>query len=532
VLAVLGGAGLFLFGMQTMTQALRQLASAQARAVLARYTTSPLTGALAGAAVTAVIQSSSATVMTVIGFVGAGLMRFPQAVGVIFGANIGTTVTGWMVAMLGLKLSLGTFALPFMAVAGLGAMLGRGRWAQRSQMLAGFCLVFIGLDMMQGAAPAIQPALAAVLVPADSIAGRLAMVAAGAAVTAVVQSSSVGVAMVLVLLTGGGIDLMQAAALVIGMDIGTTFKSALAAAGASRATRQTAAAHVGYNLVTGLAAFAMLDAVPLLDRALGGDPATALVAFHTLFNLSGAILLLPFAGPFARLVERLVAGGADDGLPEAPDRRLLAEPGAAIDAARAAAGAGAAVLFAALARSLRADAPGAGAGPPEALHRLVEDLEDFLVDLAPAPGDRAARNRVAALLHLTDHLHRLLHRAGQTGRLAIIRRERMLARPARVLAAALDRAAAAPGDPALAPRIARLHRLVAARSIRLRRATLLREHAGLASLRDVFDVTDALRWLERGLAHTERIVHYAAAAAEEDPSRAATARSPAPPGRG
>ena len=117
ILVLAGGVGLFLVGMEIMTEALRALASRHLRGFLARFTTSPLTGTLTGAASTAVIQSSSATMVTVIGFVGAGLMSFPQAIGVIYGANVGTTFTGWIVALLGLKLSLGTIALPLLLVA-------------------------------------------------------------------------------------------------------------------------------------------------------------------------------------------------------------------------------------------------------------------------------------------------------------------------------------------------------------------------------------------------------------------------------
>ena len=190
VLTLLGGIGLFLFGMQTMTGALRQLATRRTRRFLARFTTTPVRGVLAGAASTALIQSSSATVMTVIGFVGAGLLTFPQALSVIFGANIGTTVTGWMVAILGLKFHLGTLAMPLLLAGSLAAMLGRGPREQVGLGLAGFSLVFIGLDLMQAGTAAIEPLLAAVLVPDNGVLSRLALVLAGAAVTVIVRGSS------------------------------------------------------------------------------------------------------------------------------------------------------------------------------------------------------------------------------------------------------------------------------------------------------------------------------------------------------
>ena len=161
ILALMGGVGLFLVGMEIMTEALRALASRHLRAFLARFTTSPLTGALTGAASTAVIQSSSATMVTVIGFVGAGLMTFPQALGVIYGANVGTTFTGWIVAMLGLKLSLGTIAQPVLLASVLASLLSTRRASRIARAVAGFSLIFIGLDIMKDAVAGFEDVLSA-----------------------------------------------------------------------------------------------------------------------------------------------------------------------------------------------------------------------------------------------------------------------------------------------------------------------------------------------------------------------------------
>jgi phosphate:Na+ symporter len=520
VLSLIGGIGLFLFGMQTMTAALARLASRRARRLLARFTKTPAAAALTGAATTAVIQSSSATVMTAIGFVGAGMMSFPQAIGVVFGANIGTTMTGWMVAILGLKLQLGTLALPLVFASSVAAMLGRGTVAEAGRAAAGFALVFIGLDLMRDATGAVAPLLAA-LPAAEGIGGRLVLVLIGAVVTAVIQSSSAGVAAALVLLGGGGIGLVQAAALVIGMDIGTSLKSLLATLGGARDSRRTAWAHVGYNLVTGTAAFLVLGLVPWLGAALGGDAPTALVAFHTGFNLLGVVLLLPLVRPFARVIERLVPGEAGP-LPEPLDRRLLADPGAALDAARATGGGIGAMVFRALAARI-----GGGGRPLDdpALTLAIEDLEDFVAAISLPEGAPGLRHRYAALLHLTDHLYRLVHRARQEARLPPLQSDRALHRPAAAFAAALRRAAETPADAALAARMARLHRLTAGRMARLRRSALLREHVGLVTPAEVFALTDALRWLERSSYHAERIVHYGAVAALEDPAREAAARA-------
>jgi phosphate:Na+ symporter len=149
VLALLGGVGMILFGMQTMTAALKELAGGSARAALERFTRTPLTGVATGAVATAVVQSSHATTLMTIGFVGAGMLSFPQALGILFGANIGTTATGWIVVLVGFKLQLGVVALPLLFAASLLAVLGGAQWARLGRCVAGFALLFIGIDAMQ-----------------------------------------------------------------------------------------------------------------------------------------------------------------------------------------------------------------------------------------------------------------------------------------------------------------------------------------------------------------------------------------------
>lgn len=518
----LGGIGLFLFGMMTMTEALRSLASGRMRRLLARFTTTALRGAISGALATAALQSSSAVVLTVIGFVGAGMLGFPQALGVIFGANVGSTATGWVVAVVGLKLHLGTLALPLLLAAVLAAMVTQGARRHWAMAAAGFALLFMGLDQMETATRGLETRLHPDLLPGEGWGGRAVLVLIGAAVTVVIQSSGAGVAAVLVLLGGGSVTLGQAAALVIGMDLGTTAKSLLASVGGSRDMRRTALAHVGYNLITDVLAFGLLPALPLVVWMAGGSETTALVAFHTGFNLLGAALLLPLAPRCAALIEGLVPDRTG-ALPEPLDRRLLALPDTAQDAARRAAERLAQLQCARLARGL---APGGARIAPEpGLAAATADLEDFLTRLPLAGAAAATRNRQAALLHLVDHLNRLDHRAAQTDRIAALGASPLFARPARVLGAALTRAAAAPAHPATAARLARLHRLIAGRSGRLRRALLLQEHVGKVSPQQVFDLTDAARWLERVLFHTERIVHYGAVAASAAPSREEAAAS-------
>lgn len=521
VLALLGGIGLFLYGMQAMTAALRQLTSDRVRSALRGLTRTPLSGALTGAAATIIVQSSSAVMVMTIGLVGAGMMTFVQSVGVVLGANVGTTVTGWIVALIGLKLDLGTAALGLMFLSVLLVMFARGSAQAAGRALAGFSLLFIGLDMMQAATAGVGGWLSPEVLPPDTYPGRILTVLIGVAVTVVIQSSSAGVATVLVLLASGSVSFPQAAALVIGMDVGTTVTALLASVGGSRAMRRTAVSHLTYNLMTASLAFAILPlALPLILWVNGGDPLTGLVMFHTGYNILGVSLLLPFVQPFARLIERLVPGH-DGPLGEALDRQLLEDEGAALDAAHGAAQALTTVLLRATAARIAGGQPDAAAAAQ--VEAAMADTHDFLTrinlpDPAPAP-----RQRYAALLHQFDHLHRLAHRVYGPRRLELLQADPALGRPARALAAACLRATDGRRD---AAQLARLHRIIAGRARQFRRSVLLREHAGWVPPGQVFDLTDTLRWIDRTADHVARILHYAQAAGAEQPAPPDAARRP------
>lgn len=505
ILQILGGIGLFLFGMEMMTGALRDLGGPGLRRALARFTTSPVKGALTGAVVTALTQSSSATMVTVIGFVGAGLMAFPQAVGVILGANVGTTLTGWMVTLLGFKLQLGAVALPLLLPAALLRLIGHGRWQRLGAALAGFALIFVGIEAMQAATAGADARLIPALLPPDNWAGRAVLVALGAAVTLVTQSSSAGVAVALALLGAGAIGFAEAAALVIGMDIGTTGTAVLASLGGSRAMRLTGLAHVFYNLLTGAIAFVLLGlAAPWVLGLARGDAQLGLVLFHSGFNLVGALAILPLAGPFARLVERLVPASGDP-LGDLPDRRLLSDAGAALDAVGAALSRVADVLFAALAAGLRGRrGVAARAALTLRAEAMLDALEEYLARLVLPSDQPAPLARYVALLHLADHLHRLAHRLTQGGRMTRLRADPGLRRAGLALAGRLEQGGDAPQE---AARLDRLARLIERRMARLRRA-------GLAPVKgaadDPFERTDAMRWLMRSADHAARIAHYRA----------------------
>lgn len=507
---LLGGVGMFLLGMDVMTKALKELAGSNLRGILSRFTTTPLRGVLTGTAATALIQSSSATTVMTVGFVGAGLMNLPQALGIIYGANIGTTATGWLVSLLGFKLQLDAVAMLTLLPASLANLLGGGRTARVGRIAAGLCLLLIGLEMMQTAMGDATAMLRPEMLPQGGAWGMLALAAAGLILTVIIQSSSATVALALVMLQGGAIDLLQAASVVIGMNIGTTFTALLASVGGSRVMRQTAVANLLFNIVTSAIAFPLLllASPGLLHMSQTTGPLSALLMFHTGFNLTGTLLFLPVTPQFTAIVARLVPDRAPARLISL-DRGLLSDARAALTAARGGAATVAARMFAALSAALR-EAPDyrpLSALDPE-VTAAIDELEAFLADIR-LPADLPEEEQAySALLHEADHLRRLLNRSRQTARIQTLLEDRGLRRPALLMGALLDRAAAAGAADLEPDRLGRLERLVEHRTHRHRRGLLLGEHAGLYSLREVFAHTDAMRWLLRSVHHAERIGHY------------------------
>ncbi|TDK43984.1 Na/Pi cotransporter family protein [Antarcticimicrobium luteum] len=511
IFLLVGGVGMFLMGMDVMTRALKDIAGSNLRGILARFTTTPLRGVLTGAAATALIQSSSATTVMTVGFVGAGLMSLPQALGIIYGANIGTTATGWLVSLLGFKLQLETVAMVTLLPASLINLLGRGGLARAGQVVAGLCLLLIGLELMQNAMAGATGLLRPEALPQGGLWGMLALAVAGLALTVLIQSSSATVALALVMLQGGSINLMQAAALVVGMNIGTTFTALLASVGGARVMRQAAVANLAFNVITSTIAFPLLLVLgPGLERlAAATGPLTALLMFHTGFNLAGTTLFLPMTGRFTALVARLVPARDEGGLALGLDRALLSDARAALTAARGASALLATRMFAALSAALQ-DQPDyrrLSALEPE-MAKAIDELAQFLANLR-LPADLPAEEEVySALLHEADHLRRLLHRAGQKDRIQSLVEDRILRRPAVLMGGILARAASESGRYLESDRLARLETLIRHRTGRHRRGLLLGEHAGLYTLTEVFAHTDAMRWLQRVVHHTERIGYY------------------------
>lgn len=332
-----GGIGLFLLGMTLMTDSLKDIAGETLRQWLGRFTGSPFKAMISGIALTLIVQSSTATTLATIGFVSAGVLTFSQAIGVIIGANIGTTSTGWMVAFLGLKFSIGQIALPLIALGALLKILAHGRTALTGLALAGFGLIFFGIDLLQVAMSGIAEHLDLSVFSTKSVASKLLLVLFGLVMTVVLQSSSAAITATLAALASQAIQLDQALMLVIGQNVGTVATAVLASIGANANAKRTAAVHVCFNVVSAIFAFCIL--VPLFlwfhqpQHFLSSwDNVVIVAAFHTAFSLFGALFFMPLIGPFERLLVKYIPAH-EDSLLQALDDASLAVPAVAINTA-------------------------------------------------------------------------------------------------------------------------------------------------------------------------------------------------------
>lgn len=521
VATLLGGIGFFLLGMTLLTDGLKGLAGRALRDVLTRSVRGPVSGMLAGAGVTALAQSSSATTLMTIGFVSAGLMTFQQSLGVIFGANLGTTSTGWIVSLLGFKVSVSAAAMPMVFAGAALRLFSRERAASAGMALAGFGLIFVGIDLLQegmaGLSARVDPAS---LPGGGDLLGRLMLVGIGVVMTFVMQSSSAAMATTLAALDGGAIGFEQAAALAIGQNIGTTITAALAALGASAGARRTAAAHILFNTLTGGIAFGLFPwfvggVVWLADRA-GGEPGVvSLAIFHSAFNLLGVLVFLPLIAPFGWLVTRIVPGRRA-ALTGALDASAARVPAVGLEAARRAMAATLGALLEIALLRLRGERPGREARDRlEEAHRANEETREFLGRVARQPQDEAEVRSAASMFHAVDHLHQLAHALGEPTpapellSLSALGQARELGEEAAGLVASwcADPTRPAPAQQAaeISGRLAEVRR--SGRAAVLERLADAREDARRAA-----ELADALRWIDRVGYHAARATRHLAPA--------------------
>lgn len=509
---LLGGIGLFLLGMGLMTEGAKGFAGDSLRSALLRFTGAPWKAFLSGTLATVLLQSSSATTVTVIGFVSAGLLTFPQALGMVFGASLGTTGTGWLVAVFGLKIQIGLYALPVVALGAFLRLMGRGCWKPLGSALAGFGLIFLGIDFLQAGMEGLRNRLPVAALPSAGVAAHLAGLGAGILMTLVLQSSSAAIAVAMTALHAGTINLEQAASLAVGAAIGTTATALLASIGATNPAKRTAVAFVLFNLVTGLLAILLLPALLQvvhwegLQLGLHGN-ATALAAFHTTFVALGVAVFLPLATPYARWIERLIPDHRPS-LTRYLDKSLLQSPSVALEAVRRALRDTSLATLEAIDAVVGGQQSGtAGEARRVEISQAIGEIQHFLASIPQDTNSRHAAARVG-LMHVIDHLIRLKGRIKPSTAVCAALDKPPLREGIDLLRAILK--SAIEGLKSSAPK--EWENLVCENSKRLAevrrlgRVAVLDEGGGTRATPDeILQILDAMRWLDRVGYHAWRI---------------------------
>jgi phosphate:Na+ symporter len=314
---ILGSLGMFLFGMKVMSEALQKLSGERLRAMMRTMTQNRFAGVASGFLVTCLVQSSSASTVMMVSFVNAGLLTVVEAIGMIMGANLGTTTTFWIVSFLGFKFSLSSVALPIIGVAMPFIFSRKSVLRDTGEFLIGFGLLFLGLVFLKDAVPDIKnnpEALAFIQgYTGHGLWSVLFFFAFGTVLTIIVQSSSVAGAITITMAAQGWIDFPTAAAIILGENVGTTITANLAALSANANAKRAALAHFIFNIIGVTWAIVLFGPLTsLIDTIMPGnalDPDNIpihLAAFHTGFNLLNTTLLIGFVGVIGRVVNRFI----------------------------------------------------------------------------------------------------------------------------------------------------------------------------------------------------------------------------------
>ena len=424
VLTLIGGLSLFLFGMDQMGSALERRAGEGLKDMLGRLTSGKAVGFLTGLLVTAVIQSSSATTVMVVGFVNSGLMSLRQAINVIMGSNVGTTVTAWIFSLTGIEsdsffvqLLKPTSFTPILALIGvICLMTGKnGKRKDTGMILLGFAVLMFGMDTMSGAVAGLRdvPAFREILL---MFTNPILGVVAGALLTAIIQSSSASVGILQALASTGQVTFGAAIPIIMGQNIGTCVTAMLSSVGTNRNARRTALVHLSFNVVgtvVWLSVFQvvkLLVALPVLDT---GIDQLGIAVVHSMFNIACTALLLPMTGLLEKLACRLIPDPEGEEKLEELDERLMATPALAVqrcrDVTEIMAGIAAGALRDALAELTEHDEERAArimTAEKNADH--YEDiLGTYLVKLSAMPLSEQDTVEMSELLHMIGDLERI-----------------------------------------------------------------------------------------------------------------------------
>ena len=325
---IVGSLGLFLFGIKLLSEGLQKSAGDKMKAILKLMTKNRFVSIMTGILITIIVQSSSATTVMVVSFVNAGLMGLTQAIGVILGANIGTTFTGWMVALLGFKMDITVLALVSIAFAAPLMFSKKNKTREIADVLLGFGVLFLGLNYMSHSMPDVTGNVEALAFLAtinnDTLLMNLLCILIGTLVTIVVQSSSAAMAMTLTMAYNGWLGVTASAAMILGSNIGTTITAYLASIGTSTTAKRAAWAHIFFNVVGSIITLALFHPMlyfvnwitpgniyNLTGPALAAQLPLFLAMFHSTFNVLNTILFFPFVRQYSRFIERLVPPKAE-----------------------------------------------------------------------------------------------------------------------------------------------------------------------------------------------------------------------------
>ena len=355
VLTMLGGLALFLYGMETMGKGLEKLSGGRLERILEKLTSNPIKAVLLGAGVTAIIQSSSATTVMVVGFVNSGIMKLTQAVGIIMGANIGTTVTSWLLSLTGIEsgnffvqLLKPTSFSPVLALIGVCFIMFSKKEKKKDAgtIMVGFAILMTGMETMSGAVKPLAnvPEFTGILTMfSNPVLGMIA----GAVLTAIIQSSSASVGILQALCATGAVNFSTALPIIMGQNIGTCITAILSAIGAKKNAKRAAAVHLYFNLigtVIFMTVFYLINAVVGFSFFHQAATPAGIAVIHSVFNVTATIILLPFAKGLEKLACLTIRDKKEDVVVSAEDRefmilepRFLEKPAFAVEQSRNAA---------------------------------------------------------------------------------------------------------------------------------------------------------------------------------------------------
>ncbi len=534
VLTLIGGLSLFLFGMNLMGEALEKRAGGSLKTLLGRLTTGKLAGLLTGLGVTAIIQSSSATTVMVVGFVNSGLMSLRQAIHVIMGANVGTTVTAWILSLSGLESSNPFVRLlkpssftPVLALVGIVFYMSskNSKRKDTGTILLGFATLMFGMETMSGAVSGLKdvPAFANLLV---MFSHPVLGVAAGALLTAVIQSSSASVGILQALSSTGHVTIGTAIPIIMGQNIGTCVTALLSSVGANRNARRAAIVHLCFNIIGTLVWLAVFCAAnAAFHFTFTALPASqmSIAVIHSVFNVLCTLLLLPATRLLERLAYAIIPDSAAAGTGTQLDDRLMSSPAIAITRCRVVAGEMADISMRAMtqAMTLPRHMDEAVAAEVRALEEQSDKYEDmlgnYLVRLSSHAMSEEDSSLAAELLcmisdfeRISDHAVAIVQSAEEIAAKQIhfsdaARAEVQLIEDAVSEIVRLTRHAFLDNDAASAAHVEPLEEVICRLKNQLRTRHALRLQNGRCSIEAGFVLTDLLTSMERVAAHCSNI---------------------------